>query len=48
MVLTDLGFERGPLIHSRYHILRRPESAPVPRDEEAKNKDAKEYASFLK
>ena len=48
MVLTDLGFERGLLIHSRYSTIRRPESAPVPRDEETKNSQTKEYAAFLK
>ena len=48
MVLTDMGFERGPLIHSRYSMLRRAESAPVPRDDEAKFASTKDYAAFLK
>lgn len=48
MVLTDMGFERGPLIHSRYSMLRRAESAPAPRDDEAKLAAAKDYAAFLK
>ena len=48
MVLTDMGFERGPLIHSRYNMLRRAESAPVPRDDETKFAAAKDYAAFLK
>ena len=48
MVLTDMGFERGPLIHTRYNTLRRAESAPVPRDDETKHSMTKEYAAFLK
>ena len=48
MVLSDLPFERSRLIHSRYSMLRRPESAPIPREEEQRNQQSKEYASFLK
>lgn len=48
MVLSDMPFEKSRLIHSRYHVLRRPESAPVPIEEDARNKLSKEYAAFLK
>lgn len=49
MVLTDLPFERGSLIHQRYNLLRRPGSAPsLKRDEDEKNYQSKKYASFLK
>ncbi|KAL3877890.1 hypothetical protein ACJMK2_035534, partial [Sinanodonta woodiana] len=49
MVLTDLPFERSSLIHNRYSLLRRPDSAPVPIGEDSgKKKTSKEYAAFLK
>lgn len=48
MVLSDMPFERSRLIHSRYSMLRRPESAPVPMEVDARDKQSKEYAAFLK
>jgi hypothetical protein len=49
MVLTDLPFERGSIIHQRYNLLRRPGSAPAfKRDEDEKKHQSKAYASFLK
>ncbi|CAC5398617.1 unnamed protein product [Mytilus coruscus] len=49
MVLTDLPFERGTLIHQRYNLLRRPGSAPAfKRDEDEKKEQSKTYATFLR
>ena len=51
MVLTDLPFERGKLLHSRYEVIRRPESAPPPVEVETASeagRESKEYAAFLK
>ncbi|XP_013420487.1 myosin-11 [Lingula anatina] len=49
MVLTDLPFNRHPLMHSRYMSIKRPGSPPPDSDEEdEKSKEAKEYAAFLK
>lgn len=51
MVLTDLPFKRGKLLHSRYHNIRRPVSAPPGKAEDTKSEDgqeSKEYAAFLK
>ena len=50
-MLTDLPFERGKLLHSRYHAIRRSESAPPPADAETSSdagKQSKDYAAFLK
>nr|KAI8765641.1 meiosis-specific nuclear structural protein 1-like isoform X2 [Biomphalaria glabrata] len=52
MVLTDLPFDKSKLLHSRYNLIRRPESAPNPfiSKEEERNdaEETKEYAAFLK
>ena len=48
MVLSDMPFERSKLIHSRYSMLRRPDSAPLPAEVNARDKQSKEYAAFLK
>lgn len=51
MVLTDLPFKQGKLLHSRYHNIRRPVSAPPGKAEDTKSEDgqeSKEYAAFLK
>ena len=51
MVLTDLPFERGKLLHSRYEVIRRPESAPPPAEVDTSSeagRQSKEYAAFLK
>ncbi|XP_060559661.1 trichohyalin-like isoform X3 [Ruditapes philippinarum] len=48
MVLSDMPFERSKLIHSRYSMLRRPDSAPLPTELDARDKQSKEYAAFLK
>ena len=52
MVLTDLPFERGKLLHGRYDLIRRPDSAPIekkkPKDEEEIGEESKEYAAFLR
>ncbi|KAK7489125.1 hypothetical protein BaRGS_00019639 [Batillaria attramentaria] len=50
MVLTDLPFERGKLLHSRYDVIRRPDSCPPAQTEDTSpesGKESKEYASFL-
>ncbi|KAL8619183.1 hypothetical protein ACOMHN_049965 [Nucella lapillus] len=49
MVLTDLPFERGKLLHSRYEVLR-PGSAPPPEADSTAEagQDSKDYAAFLK
>ncbi|ESO98038.1 hypothetical protein LOTGIDRAFT_174442 [Lottia gigantea] len=57
MVLTNLPFERNSLLQSRYHLIQRPDSAPIVTKsirqsgehvENEKGKQAKNYASFLK
>lgn len=52
MVLTDLPFDRCKLLHNRYDLIRRPDSAPGlhPQKEEEDEGAAasKEYAAFLK
>ncbi|XP_021343096.1 trichohyalin-like [Mizuhopecten yessoensis] len=50
MVLTDLPFEHGALIHSRYTTIRRPDSAPagIKEDEERRQRQTKSYATFLR
>ncbi|XP_033742721.1 trichohyalin-like isoform X2 [Pecten maximus] len=49
MVLTDLPFEHGALIHSRYSTIRRPDSAPVGiKDDEERRRQTKSYATFLR
>ncbi|KAK3760560.1 hypothetical protein RRG08_022843 [Elysia crispata] len=52
MVLTDLPFDRCKLLHNRYDLIRRPDSAPglQPQKEEEDEGAAasKEYAAFLK
>ncbi|XP_041363124.1 golgin subfamily A member 6-like protein 6 [Gigantopelta aegis] len=51
MVLTDLPFQKSSVIHSRYSLIRRPDSAPpgqadVNMDDAAR--ECKQYAAFLK
>lgn len=51
MVLTDLPFERGKLLHSRYDVIRRPDSCPPAQVDDSSSeaaKESKQYASFLK
>ncbi|XP_067672325.1 trichohyalin-like [Haliotis asinina] len=49
MVLTDLPFERSPVIYSRYSLLRRPDSAPPGNaDDGDTTTENKRYAAFLK
>ncbi|XP_005091012.1 trichohyalin [Aplysia californica] len=52
MVLTDLPFDRCKLLHNRYDMIRRPDSAPSnakpPPSEEESAEQSKEYAAFLK
>ncbi|XP_060071550.1 trichohyalin-like [Ylistrum balloti] len=50
MVLTDLPFEHGALIHSRYSTIRRPDSAPagMKDDDEKRQRKTKSYATFLR
>ena len=52
MVLTDLPFDRCALLHNRYDMIRRPDSAPTngkpPPSEEESAEESKEYAAFLK
>ncbi|XP_076458862.1 uncharacterized protein LOC143292457 isoform X1 [Babylonia areolata] len=49
MVLTDLPFERGKLLHKRYEVIRRSESAPPAEETPSEaGKESKEYAAFLK
>ncbi|KAL8564067.1 hypothetical protein ACOMHN_034544 [Nucella lapillus] len=49
MGLTDLPFERGKMMHSRYEVIRRPESAPPAEDTQSEaGRQSKEYAAFLK
>ncbi|KAH9495436.1 hypothetical protein Btru_015105 [Bulinus truncatus] len=52
MVLTDLPFDKCKLLHSRYELIRRPESAPnsfISKQEDRQNtEEIKEYAAFLK
>ncbi|RUS79894.1 hypothetical protein EGW08_012332 [Elysia chlorotica] len=52
MVLTDLPFDRCKLLHNRYDLIRRPDSAPglqPQKEEEDEGASAsKEYAAFLK
>ncbi|KAJ8318849.1 hypothetical protein KUTeg_003940 [Tegillarca granosa] len=48
MVLTDLPFERSPLIHSRYSLIQRPGSAPNLSKEDEDKSHSKAYAAFLR
>ncbi|CAL1541051.1 unnamed protein product [Lymnaea stagnalis] len=50
MVLTDLPFDRCKLLHNRYDLIIRPDSAPVTFKEEKNDiaEESKEYAAFLK
>ncbi|KAK7111931.1 trichohyalin-like isoform X2 [Littorina saxatilis] len=50
MVLTDLPFERNKLLHSRYDVIRRPDSAPPPEVDTSSEagRESKQYAAFLK